>query len=266
MTSFARGEHKRLVRDGQRISMLNAKTKGAPRGKPALRSASISGPNLLQFARLICYQRRVSERREFRLGILGSGKGSNMVAIAEACAAGKVPATVAIVLSDVPDAGILERAKGLGLNARHIPPGRFRTKLDEEAEQASIAALREARVDLVALAGFMRILKGGFLRAFDGRVVNIHPSLLPSFPGLEAWKQALDYGVKVTGVTVHFVDQGVDTGPIIAQRAVPVRDDDTPATLHARIQEVERVLYPEAIAALARGEIRIDGRRTFRRV
>ncbi len=121
------------------------------------------------------------------------------------------------------------------------------------------------RVDLVVLAGFMRILKGDFLRAFAQRVVNIHPALLPSFPGLEAWRQALDYGVKFTGCTVHYVDQGVDTGPIIAQQTVPVRDGDTPATLHERIQEAERELYPAALAAVLRGEVLAQGRRTVRR-
>ncbi len=204
----------------------------------------------------------MSGERTFRLGVLGSGKGSNFVAIADACSAGAVPAEVAIVLSDVENALILERARERGLAARFIPPGKFRTKLDETAEAAYIAALREARVDLVVLAGFMRILKGEFLRTFAQRVVNIHPALLPSFPGLEAWKQALDYGVKVTGVTVHFVDQGIDTGPILAQQTVPVLAGDTPATLHARIQEAERALYPAAIAALARGDVKVQGRQT----
>ena len=205
------------------------------------------------------------EREKFRLGILGSGKGSNLVAIAEACAAGQMPAAVALVISDVADAGILARAQERGIRAEFIAPGRFRTKLDEEAERAYIAALQGARVDWIVLAGFMRILKGDFLRAFERRVVNIHPALLPSFPGLEAWKQALDYGVKVTGCTVHLVDQGIDTGPILAQQTVPVREDDTPATLHERIQAAERVLYPATIAALLRGEILTQGRRTPRR-
>lgn len=200
-----------------------------------------------------------------RLGLLGSGKGSNMAAIADACRAGNVPAEIAIVLSDVADAGILARAKERGLRAGFIAPGKFRTKLDEEAERAYVAALREAQVDLVVLAGFMRILKGDFLRAFRQRVVNIHPALLPSFPGLEAWKQALDYGVKVTGCTVHFVDQGVDTGAIVAQQTVPVLDTDTPATLHERIQEAERELYPKAIALLAGERIVVHGRKTFLR-
>ena len=200
--------------------------------------------------------------RSLRLGVLGSGKGSNFLAIAEAIAAGQLPAEVALVISDVEDAGILGHATERGLPARYLPPGKFRTKLDEEAEAAYLAALREAQVDLVVLAGFMRILKGEFLRAFEGRVVNIHPSLLPSFPGLAAWKQALDYGVKFTGCTVHYVDQGVDTGPIIGQRAVPVLDGDTAESLHARIQVAERELYPAAVTAIARGEVKVRGRLT----
>jgi phosphoribosylglycinamide formyltransferase-1 len=188
-----------------------------------------------------------------------------MVAIADACASGRLPAQIVLVLSDVPDAGILGRARERGIPARFVPPGRFRTKLDEDAERACVAALQEARVDLIVLAGFMRILKGEFLRAFPQRVLNIHPALLPAFPGLESWKQALDYGVKVTGCTVHFVDQGIDTGPILVQRAVPVLDDDTPATLHARIQEAERAAYPEAIAAVLSGRIAVEGRRVARR-
>ena len=186
-----------------------------------------------------------------------------MVAIADACAVGHHPLAIAIVLSDVEGAGILVRAQERGLAARFIAPGKFRTKLDEEAEATYVRALQEAEVDLVVLAGFMRILKGEFLRAFPQRIVNIHPSLLPSFPGLEAWKQALDYGVKVTGCTVHLADPGVDTGPILAQRTVPILDDDTPVALHERIQTAERELYPAAIAAFAEGRIRIDGRRSF---
>ena len=188
-----------------------------------------------------------------------------MAAIAEACRTGQVPAEMAIVISDVEGAGILTRAGERGIRAEHIAPGKFRTKLDEAAEQTYIAALQQARVDLIVLAGFMRILKGDFLRAFPERVVNIHPALLPSFPGLEAWKQALDYGVKVTGCTVHFVDQGIDTGPILGQQTVPVLDDDSPATLHERIQQAERDLYPAMIAALLRGEIQVRGRTTVRR-
>jgi phosphoribosylglycinamide formyltransferase-1 len=196
-----------------------------------------------------------------RIGVIGSGKGSNFEAIAEACALGKLPARIVIVLSDVADAGILQRARQHGIPARHIPPGKFRTKLDDEAELAYVEALRQAGVDWIALAGFMRVLKGEFLSNFEGRIVNIHPSLLPSFPGLEAWKQALDFGVKVTGCTVHLVDAGVDSGPIISQQAVPVLDDDTPDTLHQRIHAAEHELYPKCIAALARGDVVVQGRK-----
>jgi len=199
----------------------------------------------------------------FRLGILGSGKGSNFVAIADAITAGKIPAEVAIVLSDVENAGILTHARDRSMPAKFIPPGKFRTKLDEEAEHAVVEALRAAKVDLVVLAGFMRVLKGEFLRAFEGRIVNVHPSLLPSFPGLAAWQQALDHGVKVAGCTVHFVDAGVDSGAIIGQQTVPVLDHDTPESLHQRIHAAEHELYPRCVAAIARGEISVAGRRVI---
>ncbi len=198
--------------------------------------------------------------------MLGSGKGSNFVAIADAIAAGKVPAQIGVVLSDVENAGILEQARQRNLPARFIAPGKFRTKLDEDAERAYVTALQEAKVDLIVLAGFMRVLKGDFLRAFEGRIVNIHPSLLPSFPGLEAWKQALDYGVKVTGCTVHYVDAGVDSGAIIGQQTVSVLDSDTAETLHQRIHAAEHELYPKCVAAIARGEISVQGRRVIRKV
>jgi phosphoribosylglycinamide formyltransferase 1 len=201
--------------------------------------------------------------KTFRIGVLGSGKGSNFVAIADAIARGEVPAEVAVVISDVENAGILQHARDRSLRAEFIAPGKFRTKLDEETERVYIQTLRDAGVDLIVLAGFMRILKGDFLRAFADRVVNIHPSLLPSFPGLEAWKQALDYGVKVTGCTVHFVDQGVDSGAIIAQETVPVLDGDTAATLHERIQQAERKIYPAVVRAMAEGRVRIKGRQTI---
>jgi phosphoribosylglycinamide formyltransferase-1 len=197
----------------------------------------------------------------FRLGVLGSGKGSNFVAVADACASGKIPAEVALVLSDVETAGILAHARERNLSARFIPPGKFRTKLDEDAERAFVGALQEAKVDLIVLAGFMRVLKGDFLRAFEGRIVNIHPSLLPSFPGLAAWQQALDHGVKVTGCTVHFVDAGVDAGPIIGQQTVPVLDHDMPDSLIQRIHGAEHELYPKCVAAIARGNISVVGRR-----
>jgi phosphoribosylglycinamide formyltransferase-1 len=200
---------------------------------------------------------------KFRIGVLGSGKGSNFIAIANAVTAGKIPADIAIVLSDVESAGILAGARERKIPAQFVPPGKFRTKLDEDAERAFVGALQSAKVDLVVLAGFMRVLKGDFLRAFEGRIVNIHPSLLPSFPGLEAWKQALDHGVKVTGCTVHFVDAGVDAGPIIGQENVPVLDNDTPESLHQRIHAAEHRLYPECVAAIARGEISVAGRRVI---
>jgi phosphoribosylglycinamide formyltransferase 1 len=205
----------------------------------------------------------VNDDKPFRLGVLGSGKGSNFVAIADAITAGRIPAQIAVVLSDIAESGILEHARQRRFPAQFIAPGKFRTKLEEEAERAYVTALRAAQVDLIVLAGFMRVLKGDFLRAFEGRIVNVHPSLLPSFPGLEAWKQALDQGVKVTGCTVHFVDAGVDSGAIIGQQTVPVRDDDTAATLHARIHAAEHELYPRCVAAIARGEILVQGRRVI---
>ena len=191
-----------------------------------------------------------------KIAVLGSGKGSNFVSLAKACEDGSLSAEIVLVGSDVEDAGILARAKEFNLPARHLAPGPFRTKLDETAEAAYVNALREAGAQWVALAGFMRILKGNFLRAFEQKVINIHPSLLPAFPGLEAWKQAHEYGVRVTGCTVHFVDHGIDTGPILAQGVVPVLEDDTSETLHERIQEEEHKLYPRTLARLFNGEIR----------
>ncbi|HAV61053.1 MAG TPA: phosphoribosylglycinamide formyltransferase [Verrucomicrobiales bacterium] len=198
-----------------------------------------------------------------RLAVLGSGKGSNFAAIADAIAAGALLAEIAVVVSDVEGAGILQHAQDRGMRAEHLPPGRYRSKLDEESERKLIDLLRDVRVDWVVLAGFMRILKGEFLRHFSQRVVNIHPSLLPAFPGLEAWQQALEYGVKVTGCTVHLVDQGIDTGPIVAQEPVPILAGDTAASLHERIQQAERRLYPVAIQRLLHGQVRVEGRRTF---
>ncbi len=199
----------------------------------------------------------------FRLGVLGSGHGSNLTAIAHACAGGKIPAEIAVVISDVENAGILQRAAEHHLPVEWIAPGKFRAKLDDDAEKKLIETLENAEVDLVVLAGFMRILKGEFLCVFENRVVNIHPSLLPAFPGLEAWKQALEYGVKFTGCTVHFVDPGIDTGPIIAQQTIPILFGDTAEKLRARIQEAEWKLYSEVIGGLARGEISVQGRQTI---
>lgn len=179
----------------------------------------------------------------------------------EAIARGTVHGKVVVVLSDVPDALILERARKRGVPAKFIGKSLFKTRLEPELEQHAAALLQEADVDLVALAGYMRVVKEPLLAAFRGRIMNIHPSLLPSFRGLHAWEQALNGGVKVTGCTVHFVDDGLDTGPIILQEAVPVLPGDTAKTLHERIQGVEHKLYPEAIRLFAQGKLRIAGRR-----
>lgn len=182
-----------------------------------------------------------------RLGILGSGSGSNMQAIFDAIDAGTLDARIVLVLSDHADAFILERARERGIATGWIDCGGYRTKFPDEVQAATAARLREAGVELVCLAGFLRLVKRPLLEAFPGRIINIHPSLLPAFPGLAAWQQALEAGVEETGCTVHHVDAGMDTGPVILQEAVPVLPDDTPATLHARIQQVEHRLYPEAI-------------------
>ena len=187
-----------------------------------------------------------------RLAILGSGKGSNCRAILERIRDGTVNADARIVISDIATAGILAIAEKFGVPAVYLPPGRFRTKLEPDAEEELVRTLRDAEVELVVLAGFMRVLKSPMLDAFPHRIINIHPSLLPKFPGLEAWKQALATGESVTGCTVHYVDAGVDSGEIIAQREVPILPNDTPETLHARIQIAERDLYPQVIAQLCR--------------
>jgi len=186
--------------------------------------------------------------KKLGLGILGSGKGSNCRAILEQIAANKLPAEARLVISDVFDAGILDIAREFKVPNIYLPPGSFRTRLEPKAEMEMTRLLREADVDLVVLAGFMRVLKEPMLNAFPQRIVNIHPSLLPKFPGIEAWKQALEAGEKVTGCSVHYVDAGIDSGEIIAQRTVPVLSGDTAESLHARIQAAERVLYPEVIA------------------
>ncbi|MDQ3626424.1 MAG: phosphoribosylglycinamide formyltransferase [Verrucomicrobiota bacterium] len=186
-----------------------------------------------------------------RLGILGSGKGSNCRAILERIHDGAVAAEPRIIVSDMAGAGILAIADEFGVGSVYLPPGNFRTRLSPEAEMELVRMLRDAHVELVVLAGFMRVLKAPMLEAFPHRIINLHPSRLPKFPGLQAWKQALAAGEQVTGCTVHYVDAGVDSGEIIAQREVPVLPNDTPETLHARIQEQERQLYPEVIRRFA---------------
>ena len=188
------------------------------------------------------------------LGILGSGKGSNCRAILEQIRAGNLLADCRIVVSDVADAGILEIAREFGVPEVFRSPGKFRTRLEPEAEQELVRLLRSAGVELVVLAGFMRVLKPVMLEAFPRRIINLHPSLLPKFPGREAWAQALAAGEKVTGCTVHYVDAGVDSGEIISQREVAILPNDTPASLHARIQLAERELFPAVISDLAAQE------------
>jgi len=188
--------------------------------------------------------------RSLSLGILGSGKGSNCRAVLESIQAGKLAAQASVVISDVLDAPILEIAREFSVPNAYLPPGHFRTRLEPSVEAELAQMLRSASVDLVVLAGFMRVLKSPMLEAFPRRIINIHPSLLPKFPGLEAWKQALAAGETITGCTVHYVDEKIDHGDIIAQREVPILPNDSAETLHARIQIAEHELYPAVIAQL----------------
>ena len=190
--------------------------------------------------------------KSLRLGVLGSGKGSNCRAILESIRSGALPAEARVVISDVLDAPILDIAREFSVPNAYLPPGQFRTRLEPTVEVELVQMLRDAGVELVVLAGFMRVLKQPMLQAFPRRIINIHPSLLPKFPGLEAWRQALAAGEKVTGCTVHFVDDKVDHGEIIAHREVPILPGDTPETLHARIQTAEHELYPAAIGQFCR--------------
>ncbi len=190
-------------------------------------------------------------KHPLRLGVLGSGKGSNFRAIMEQIVDGRLDAEVRIVISDVENSGILSLARDFAVSGLYVPPGRFRTRLEPEIEEDIVRLLLEADVELVVLAGFMRIVKQPLLRAFPGRIINIHPSLLPKFRGLEAWKQALMAGEKMTGCTVHYVDAEVDAGEILGTETVPILPDDTPETLHARIQRAEHVLLPAVIARIA---------------
>ena len=192
------------------------------------------------------------------LGILLSGRGSNFIAIADNVQRGVIPAQITAVISNRPEAPGLDHARKLGLNAISIPS---KGKPREQHDQEVIAALRDANVDLVCLAGYMRLLSPEFIRAFPQRILNIHPSLLPSFPGLDAQKQAFDYGVRVSGCTVHFVDEFLDHGAIIVQKVVPVLPDDDDHTLAARILEQEHLAYSEAINIVLTGNSRVEGRR-----
>jgi phosphoribosylglycinamide formyltransferase 1 len=201
----------------------------------------------------------MSERAPLRIGVLASGRGSNFEAIARSVESGSIPAVLVALVTDRSGARATEIARAHGIEAVVLDardyPGR------EAHEKAVIAALDERSVGLVCLAGYMRLLSGAFVKHFEGRLLNIHPSLLPAFPGLHVQRQALEHGVKIAGATVHFVDEGVDTGPIVRQAAVPVCEDDTEDTLADRILAEEHRIYPEAIRLFAEGRLRIEGRR-----
>jgi len=195
---------------------------------------------------------------EARVAVLLSGRGSNFVALADACARGEVPAEVVLVVSNRPDAPGLERARERGIPAVAIA-GKGLTR--EEHEGRVIAAIEEAKAEWVCLAGYMRLLSESFVARFANRILNIHPALLPAFPGLDAQRQALEYGVRVSGCTVHLVDVGCDTGPIVVQRAVLILEGDTPETLAARILEQEHIAYPTALRLLLTRRWAVEGRR-----
>ncbi len=199
------------------------------------------------------------ETKEIRLGVLASGSGTNLQAIIDSSEAGKIPARVTVVLSDKADAFALKRAEKHGISHFFVDPKKFDS--GEDYDKELIRILKEHQVDLMILAGFMRLMSSLFIQTFRNRVMNIHPALLPSFPGTHGVRDALNYGVKVSGVTVHFADEGLDTGPIILQEAVPVLEDDTEETLHNRIHQAEYRVYPEAIRLFAEGRLKIEGRR-----
>ncbi len=197
-----------------------------------------------------------------RIGVLLSGRGSNFEALADSVTAGRIPgAEIALVISNRDGAPGIERARARGIATRVIPS----KGLEREAyDRQVVAALQEKQVDLVCLAGFMRLLSPYFVAAYRHRILNIHPSLLPAFPGLEAQRQALEHGIKFSGCTVHFVDENLDAGPIVAQAVVPLRDDDTVETLSARILAEEHRIYTEAVRLVLSGRFRVEGRRVIR--
>jgi len=196
-----------------------------------------------------------------RIGVLLSGRGSNFEALADSVAAGRIPnAEIAIVISNRENSPGIDKARARGVPAQVIPS----RGLEREAyDKLVIAALEEKKVDLVCLAGYMRLLSPAFVAAYRGRILNIHPSLLPAFPGLESQRQALEHGAKFSGCTVHFVDENLDAGPIILQAAVPIRDDDTAETLSARVLNEEHRIYTEAVRIVLEGRYRMDGRRVL---
>lgn len=192
------------------------------------------------------------------LGVLCSGRGTDLQSIIDAIGRGEVDATIGVVLTDKPDAYALERAKKAGIKAVCVNRKEYGDR--ESFEKVLVEELHAAGVTLVVLAGFMRILTPYFVRSFPGHIMNIHPALLPSFPGAHAHRDVLTYGVKVSGCTVHFVDEGTDSGPIILQRAVPVLDDDTEETLGARVLEQEHIIYPQAVQLFCEGRLKVEGR------
>jgi phosphoribosylglycinamide formyltransferase-1 len=192
------------------------------------------------------------------VGVLISGRGSNLQALIDAQQAGTLGGEITVVVSNVPTAPGLDRARGAGI-ATVVLDHRGRSR--EEHEREVLAVLRQHEVDVVCLAGYMRLLSSEFIRAYPGRILNIHPSLLPAFPGLEAQRQALEYGVKVSGATVHIVNEGLDAGPIVVQEAVPVMENDTPSELSARTLQAEHRIYPRAVRILLEGRYRVEGRR-----
>jgi len=195
------------------------------------------------------------------IGVLASGRGTNLQAIIEAIKEGKIEGRISIVISDNRDAFALKRAKQNNIETEYISFKSFKNREDYDKEIIKI--LKEKKIDLVVLAGYMRILSPYFIRAYQNKIMNIHPALLPSFPGLRAQKQAVEYGVKISGCTVHFVDEGVDSGPIILQKAVEVSDDDTEESLAEKILKEEHQIYPRAIQLFCQGRLIIKGRKVF---
>ncbi|MEA2087390.1 MAG: phosphoribosylglycinamide formyltransferase [Candidatus Caldatribacteriota bacterium] len=195
------------------------------------------------------------------IGVLASGRGTNLQAIIEAIKEGKIEGRISIVISDNPDAYALKRAKQHNIDTQYINFKEFKDREDYDKEIIKI--LEEKKIDLVVLAGYMRILSPYFIKMYKNKIMNIHPALLPSFPGLHAQRQAIEYGVKISGCTVHFVEEGVDSGPIILQKAVEVKDDDTEESLAERILKEEHKIYPQAIQLFSQGRLVIKGRKVF---
>lgn len=199
--------------------------------------------------------------RNVKIAVLASGRGSNYAAL---CRGDTGRGRVALLITDNADAPVLKKALSMGVEALYISPGKYRTRFSAEGEEEWTRAMKDRGIELVCLAGLMRIIKGPMFDGYSGRIMNIHPSLLPSFPGLNAQKQALEYGVKVSGCTVHYVDRGIDTGPVILQRTVEVLDDDTEDSLSGRILRQEHIAYSEAVRLHCEGKLNIRGRQVVR--